>query len=669
LRFGERRSQGTLRDRLPLPSSSPLRIPDVPAGMLARLFAVLLATTLLTGGMLATTHVPATASSRPKAVIVVGPVGGLTSSFLASGRRIAAQARAAGMHVRTVTHPAATWERVAEAMQGAKLVVYLGHGNGWPSPYAPYQEATKNGFGLNRRSGGSPWDVEYRGADHLRSSVRLAPRAVVVMYRSCYAAGNGETWMRPERNRSVAAERVDNYAAGFLAIGAAVVFGFGTSQALDLPGLLMRSSLSMDEIFRTRGSSSPSMYDGFQGSDDYYAQSSRTPGARLHLDPHAARGHLRAVTGNLDMTAAAWRGESGKGGGKKDADKGKGKGKDGGKGKDRNDGDKQKDKGKGKGGGKDRDRKRPKLSEIRVLSSGGLDPGSLTLPQFSPDGDGMGDRLRIGWTLSEKAEVSAAIRGPDGRKAAKLTRKAAEGSGAITWDGRTSSGKRVRDGVYEIELTAKDSAANTSRPRTIKVKVATTLRGYKASTRAFHPSDGDRLAGEVGLRVELTRRADVVWRIQNEEGKLVRALMDSRGARPGTLRKTWNGRNDKGRHVSSGWHTATIVARTEDSIVRYQQRIWVGPFRITTSDETARRGERITITLVATEPLRRPPTVQVRQPGVDAYELDTRKVGAGRYELSFRPRSKGKRGELELLVTARDEGGGEERVRHSIGLR
>jgi hypothetical protein len=89
------------------------------------------------------------AVEKPRAVIIAGPAASSTSHFLDDARIMADQAEAAGMNVTRIFHPHATWERVLHAAQGANLVVYMGHGNGWPSPYAPFQERTKNGMGLD----------------------------------------------------------------------------------------------------------------------------------------------------------------------------------------------------------------------------------------------------------------------------------------------------------------------------------------------------------------------------------------------------------------------------------------------------------------------------------------------------------------------------------------
>ena len=40
--------------------------------------------------------------------------------------------------------------KVKAAASGASILIYLGHGNGWPSPYTfDPNYTTKNGFGLN----------------------------------------------------------------------------------------------------------------------------------------------------------------------------------------------------------------------------------------------------------------------------------------------------------------------------------------------------------------------------------------------------------------------------------------------------------------------------------------------------------------------------------------
>lgn len=250
------------------------------------------------------------ASVTPKAVVIVGPSGKSTAEYLDEGRLFAAQAEAAGMSVNRVFHPYATWGRVLDATRGANLVVYFGHGNGWPSPYAPYQERTKNGFGLNSYAGSSAYQHTYYGGAAVRDRVRLADNAVVILYRSCYSAGNAEVGM-PIPSSWTAVQRVDNYAAAFLRpkVGASVVMAFWTKQWINFPKRMMRPGRSMDRVFQTRSSKPGWRTSGWIGTNDFYASSDRTPGARLHLDRHPQGGYSRSISGDLGMTSNEWLGQ------------------------------------------------------------------------------------------------------------------------------------------------------------------------------------------------------------------------------------------------------------------------------------------------------------------------------------------------------------------------
>ena len=92
------------------------------------------------------------AAAAPKVAIIVGPVGGMTDGYRHSANRVANAAVAAGATVAKAYSPRATWARVRAAVDGANIVVYFGHGNGYPNPYTSGDEYTDrvNGFGLNR---------------------------------------------------------------------------------------------------------------------------------------------------------------------------------------------------------------------------------------------------------------------------------------------------------------------------------------------------------------------------------------------------------------------------------------------------------------------------------------------------------------------------------------
>lgn len=249
------------------------------------------------------------ATRVPRAVVIVGPSNASTPEFLAEGRLFAKQAERAGMKVKRIFHPRATWARVRPALQGANLVVYFGHGNGWPSPYAPFQEVTKNGFALNGYEGAPRGEHVYYGGDVIRKKVRLAKDAVVILYRACYAAGNGEEW-HPIPSQSVAFRRADNFAAAFLDrdVRAGVVMAFRTKQWVNLAAALMRPGMTMNDIFRIPSAKPGWRMSGWMGKRNVYRESRRTPGARIHLDPHRLGGYSRAISGDLSMTTREWKG-------------------------------------------------------------------------------------------------------------------------------------------------------------------------------------------------------------------------------------------------------------------------------------------------------------------------------------------------------------------------
>jgi hypothetical protein len=242
-----------------------------------------------------------------RAVLIVGP-SGETKTNIDRANEFAAKAESYGMVVTKIYAPCATWDRVRDASQGANLVAYWGHGNGWPSPYGSglAGETTKDGFGLNYNCNDSMTATHYYGAAYIRDQIRLAPNSVVVLSHLCYSAGNAEPGL-PIPTYDVAFQRVDNHANGFLVAGAKAVFAYGTGDAAMILDGLFKGTKSMDDIFMTPGRE-PRPYYGWTGYNPKYKASSRVPGNTMHLDPGVTEGFLRAITGNLAYTTAEWRG-------------------------------------------------------------------------------------------------------------------------------------------------------------------------------------------------------------------------------------------------------------------------------------------------------------------------------------------------------------------------
>ena len=168
-------------------------------------FAIFLVIALILGSVGMAAHPTSiVAASQVKVVIVVGPVEGNTAKYISHARSYAALARSYGASVNEVYSPNATWTKVQAAAKGANIFIYLGHGNGYPSPYGPFSALRRNGMGLNGSFGHGNYNVKYWGQTYMRTGLHLATNSVVLLNHLCYASGDSEPrpWpIRPSRWR------------------------------------------------------------------------------------------------------------------------------------------------------------------------------------------------------------------------------------------------------------------------------------------------------------------------------------------------------------------------------------------------------------------------------------------------------------------------------------
>jgi hypothetical protein len=251
----------------------------------------------LLGAFAVANPTPAAAAGM-KVVIVVGPVGSSTENYRDNARRYASQARSYGASVVEIYSPNATWSRVKAAAQGANVLIYLGHGNGSPSPYGAFSRYTKDGMGLNKTAGNGNSNTKYWGEWYMSTYLKLAPNSVVILNRLCYASGNSE-WGSANPTRATAIKRVDNYGAGFLRTGAKAVFAEGITSASYILYGLFRTGRSIGSIFQ----SSPK----WSGAYDLKFASTRTTGSTAWMDPYKPNRYYRSVIGNLGLSAASVR--------------------------------------------------------------------------------------------------------------------------------------------------------------------------------------------------------------------------------------------------------------------------------------------------------------------------------------------------------------------------
>jgi flagellar hook assembly protein FlgD len=572
------------------------------------------------------------AAEPPKAVFIVGPTNGLTDDNLADAEKMADQAAAEGMDVRRVFFPHATWENVLANIQGANLVVYMGHGYGWPSPYtSKLTETRQDGFGLNSFDGSSKSQHTYYGATPIRENIRLAPNAVVILVHGCYTAGNGEPGM-PIPAQDLARERVDNYASGFLAAGAGAVFAFGWNQKLNFPHALAASDSTMDELFMTPGGGSPA---GFVGWHDAYQGSLRSPATTLHLDPHPTYGYYRALTGDIAMTASDWRA----GAGSEDS--------------------------------------APATSDPPQITSlsavgGGSDAtiGAVAgIPSFHPNGDGLDDQLVIQHTLTRSAYLDVTVTNATGALVRSFSTWSEAGSTTSRWDGRNDARNIVPDGQYTLTYRPRDVSGVTGAPVALTAMVLTAIALALPSRTEIHASDADSLARTTTLNATLNQPARLSWWIVDMRGQVVRTLRSDAPTPASTVSFVWDGKDDAGRWVDDGYYRSVVTGQTGLGTYSQQRQVFVGAFQINASATSATRGSKITFALLSTEPLDHNPQVQISQSGLDPWAVNATHVKGRRYKVSVTLKTGGTAGAVEFVVIGVDVDHGVQSSAFSLPLR
>lgn len=251
--------------------------------------AALLAVAAMVG---AYAPVAAAQTSSARVVIIVGAD---TPQYLDDADQLYAEAIKHTPNVIRVYSPKATWSAVKSATTGASVVIYFGHGNGWPSPYT-YDPAytTKDGFGLNATAGTTHGNLKYYGEPSIRT-LALAPNAVVFLHHLCYASGNSEPG-KAAPTLATAKARVDNYGSAFLAAGASVVIADGHSHDPYYLRALFTTGQPMGQLWRGA--------PNYHGHDITFTPT-RSTGTAV-LDPDSAgAGFYRSIVGNLGVMSHA----------------------------------------------------------------------------------------------------------------------------------------------------------------------------------------------------------------------------------------------------------------------------------------------------------------------------------------------------------------------------
>jgi len=556
-----------------------------------RFVAGVLAGLLLVGlGWSAAPGPVAAASADPKVVLVVGATHGTTSTYRSYMNVVAAAAAKYTSNLVKVYSPNATWPKVRAAMQGASIVVYMGHGNGFPSPYSTTLNLySQNGMGLNKAAGEGDSNTKYFGEKYIGDEVDLAPNALVILSHLCYASGNSEPG-RAEPSLATAKARMDNFAAGFIRAGARAVVAEGHSDPSWYIDQVFTERRTIEQIWRagprphgnvfTFSSNRSAGYTVFADPDKktatgysgYYRSlvtrrepaltSEQVTGGRYaRTDAHpgwfGAPGAAEVVaasgvglfadpaltpdggTGLAPLTLAA--------GTRLRLLAAAGTAPDG-----------------------------AAVFEVATLdgtragfaSTTGLLPRDSTSPRiwdvdagsraFSPNGDASADTVTIATRASEAVAWRVDIAPPDGERVARIN---ADGEAAsVTWDGRVD-GRPVADGKYRATITATDPWGNPPATATVDLVVDTVepqldaLETQAATAPIFTPN-GDGTSDGVAVGYVASEAGTLRTTVRDAADTTVATFTTDMKAGPGTV--TWNGRTTAGGYAPDGTYTIAL---------------------------------------------------------------------------------------------------------------
>ncbi len=159
---------------------------------------------------------------------------------------------------------------------------------------------------------------------------------------------------------------------------------------------------------------------------------------------------------------------------------------------------------------------------------------------FSPNADGYQDRVRLGFDLSEPAEVSFVVIDPDGEAVRRIVDDrvlAGDTKHRFRWDGRDDDGKVVPDAIYRMRLVRrKEGRAVDSFKEVIVDTVPPNVKITSAEPGVVDPGDGPV---SVRITYDGPQNASPEFRVYRTEGGPVRPVRRFRG--DGSRSGVWNG--------------------------------------------------------------------------------------------------------------------------------
>ena len=283
------------------------------------------------------------------------------------------------------------------------------------------------------------------------------------------------------------------------------------------------------------------------------------------------------------------------------------------------------------------------------------DADAATLPSFAPNGDGYRDTIGFAVGTDEPGTITGTVKNAGGTTVDTVSLTPAGDTGTLTWDGRTGT-SYAADGTYTISVVARDLAGNASAAQARDFNLYGSLAFVASSKAVFYPQDGDGVSSSTGLTFTLKHAATVTWRVVDAAGAPVRTIKSSAPLAAGSYSFVWNGRNDAGAYVARGTYRSLVYATSGGLSASQAATVELNAFRVTSSDTTPARGQRITVTGLSAEALKSAPKVVVSQPGLTAWTVSMSKSGSS-YVATVQLKSSSRTGTLRLKVYGYDAAG------------
>jgi flagellar hook assembly protein FlgD len=168
----------------------------------------------------------------------------------------------------------------------------------------------------------------------------------------------------------------------------------------------------------------------------------------------------------------------------------------------------------------------------------GLMPGD---PAISPNGDGVNDKVAIGFTVSEQATWTLEIRDSAGQV---VRHEGGEGTVIeATWSGRDDNGKPLPDGAYSLQVDA-TSASGEARPATATVRLDTVppeVDNAVVTPDPFSPNgDGQDDAAQIDYTPSETVQARIS--VVDADGNSLRTVQPWTWVEASAQKAEWDGR-------------------------------------------------------------------------------------------------------------------------------